>query len=361
MNLGNFTKSQITSLYPELISEDCFAQLRAFSDLLPSTLFSRVLSFEFVASERAGHTDFGFLLNFGEHSVEKICESFESVAAEFNKSPHWAGFLHLLQALKSDNVDPLALRFLWLVFDFNPSSFKNPAGFTWPPDPNIYFFFKSDQSFHQVETLRSFFTSTKMPPQTLQLLKKCYEECFSLNLKIANAGILCARSVDSIRLYIEGDALRGKIGHYLSLIGYAGDPQPLLDALEALTPYFEKMSLGFDIHLTIGDRIGVECYPPLSLPFNERKKLWEKILSILCIQKMLSTEKKDALIDWMSVRMTEGSKTLLVQTINHVKLLYTKEGAVSAKVYLMPRLPSSNLAGKSIGALAPGIISQSRS
>lgn len=341
--LDDFAKLQCVELYPELISEETFNTLFKFSSLLPRSLTSPALIFEFICDEmEAGHTDFGFMLNLKTHSMPEIRAAFGS-AIEASQSRLWTCFFNLLHAFERGELSASTLHYLWLVFDFNPSSKSTSR---WPPDPNIYFFFKNDQDAYHAEAFMEFFSEQPLAFPIKRLFRRCLQNGAALNLGIGNIGVLPARSLDSMRIYLNGSTLPDQLGYYLSLCDYPHDISPLIKLLKILTSYFEKIQLGFDVSERIQDRIGVECFLKKQSVY-ERKQLWDLVLSELCAQKMLSHEKKEKLLNWMRIQMISSTQTSeeipLVRNLNHIKLIYSGGGVVSAKAYLMSRLLDSTL------------------
>ena len=331
MDLREATEIHLPLLHPGLIGNDAAEQIQALAALFPPALTCESMGFETVLTQDHGYADFAFTINFQKHSLEKLSRSLRST--QLNTKKHWSNFVRFLERCNESEDLAKKLEFFWLTFDLNATPDLLAAN--WPLDPSIYFFFRSHRHRYLIEPTRRFFTSEKLSPDVRLKLKSCYESASQFNLKIEHVGLMCARTLDTIRLHVTGQTLRKSLQPYLSAISYPYDITPLVTYIEQFDPHLGRICLGLDVGHTIGERIGIECCIPLPETVLRQKEIWGKIFAQLSALKLITPEKKEALLNWIGIkRITQGdSQFLLIRTISHFKIIFDRTGISSIKCY----------------------------
>ncbi|MFI5334839.1 MAG: hypothetical protein ACHQT8_06755 [Chlamydiales bacterium] len=329
MNLVETAKLHLPFLYPGLVGKNGADQILRLASLFPEELSCDSLIFEHSLNHSNIYADTAVMLDMQKRTLYQLYKSLNSISNSLSKKQHWINFLRFLDHCQHEDALAKSLLFFWLIFDQNVSK-------DWPIDPCVYFRFNSHDHFHQIEPVRRFFTEEPLHPDVLNSLERCYKIASEFDLCIKGIGLMCTRSLGSVRIHMAGDSLRSCLQLYLLAIGYPFDVGPVLDLLKQLDPYLGNICLSFDVGRSIQDRIGIECYINTPELFFHEKEIWNKLLSSLSPSKIFSPEKKDLLLNWIGIqRITEkNSHYFLVRNLNHIKIIFDKTGISSIKSYL---------------------------
>jgi hypothetical protein len=159
---------------------------------------------------------------------------------------------------------------------------------------------------------------------------------------IFQVGVMLSRATAGVRLVLN-KIKPAQIIPYLTALGWEEND----DRLSSLIGELEQYATSIVLHITVGEngvdpKIGLECsfYPHL---YNFESK-WPVFFEYLVKTGLCRLEKKNAVLQFPGVKSGDiDFFSNLVRFISHIKLVYTPQHPVEAKVYSGVRLFRSSL------------------
>lgn len=224
---------------------------------------------------------------------------------------------------------------VWIAFDLRGTS-------AWPPQPNLYLRLEGSRE-EKTEIIEAVFRTLKqkkIPAQTEDLLPNFFSEGFF----IPNIGVMLARSVKPLRISPASRELLSADAYidYLNRIGLSGLHKSFKLICNKIKKYISNISFEFDIDNHTHEKFGVCLYIPDKIKHSEKTGLWSCILNILASDGLVHEKKKNDILRWCGHQLESadcssdfGTRKILNRKISHIKIVYSSQIPVQAKVYLL--------------------------
>jgi hypothetical protein len=173
----------------------------------------------------------------------------------------------------------------------------------------------------------------RVAPETLRTLTRLAASVKE-HLRVLHVGAMMARSDSGLRVCMRVTERSGvdRAVEALGCHGAADEIRKLQQdgAAHALT----GMLLSFDVHETIGERVGVECVVQPAIPWDTRG--YRALLDYLVGRGLCGPTKRDAILrmcDGRMPRIPYATRVRMLRCLSHFKILTAPGGCRSAKVY----------------------------
>jgi hypothetical protein len=175
---------------------------------------------------------------------------------------------------------------------------------------------------------------TSLPSDVEQRIARCIaaipEEAY-----VTYAGVMPARKERALRINVGGLSA-GKAARFLEAIGWTGRIERLETFLAAASSYVDTMIVCIDVWAEVAPPVGIECCFAKNRVRAEDSG-WPPFLDFLVNRGLSLPEKRDALLAWQGYLSQQLSHelwaSLIVRTINHVKIVCAAPYDLSAKAY----------------------------
>jgi hypothetical protein len=183
---------------------------------------------------------------------------------------------------------------------------------------------------------------------TRQILMSCIEY-LPEKAYIFQVGLMLARNSDAVRICIR-DIAPHDIVNYLSRLNWTGHSEKLMELLNEVSQFTDRIDLDIDITDRIHPKIGLECYLHKQPKFDDR---WNAFFNYLVMQGHCILQKYQALWEYPGyIRQKTASKLwpsdmrklggllgsnyewVIFKGIHHIKLVYQEDRVHEAKAYL---------------------------
>lgn len=164
--------------------------------------------------------------------------------------------------------------------------------------------------------------------------------------RIFQVGLMLARISRVTRLCVRGISAP-EIVEYLQALGWEGSALELETLVNSLASVVERIDLDLDVTDRVLPKVGLECYPAMSLPAIQR------FLDFLAASGLATAEKAQALAQWggmaheqltpdawprelLSVSRFLGGRvhSTFLRWLHHVKVVHEPAHPLQAKAYL---------------------------
>jgi hypothetical protein len=341
----------------ELVSPQAMAELVELTQHLPSSVAHENFIFECNLSRPNPVTDFSLLIRTGQQGIDVMRRLPPAIAG----GPVWKGVGSFMETW-ADPGSALfpALDNVWLEFD--TSSARSFAG-NGPLPPSVFHGYGSPDTMRQkgmsperqiditLQALRALMDRA-IDSTMWHRLRSCFE-FLPPGTDIFQVGTMIARDTDAVRVCVRGLAFCDVVP-YLERLGWNGDQERVEELLASLDSRTDELSLALDVGAAVHPRLGFECFlEPGGRPAAE---CWAPFLDFL-IDRGIALEPKcravltypghlDERFDsdvWpsglhaLSTLLGPSTVSVLLRTINHVKLVLDPEQPLEAKAYLAVR------------------------
>lgn len=333
--LVKFSEQVGSFLSSKLIEESCKAKLLHCAALFPSTLDVSCFGYE---CNLQGNEYWGDLLFRLDLHTQSLSAFQEPLFLHFAKeNAQWENLLLFFDEwTKKELFIERGIHGIWLEMDAGSSS-------DWPPKPNL--FLETDMQ-HELfyETIDEAWFGLKqkrLSRETLAILRRCAADHFA----VFGIGFMLARPLDAVRICIRSKDLinTSTLHDYLNSLGHFGLDDSLIAFLTRMRPYLDYLYLDVDAADHPYPKIGLTCYIE-EKDFSASRRRWDQFLIFLLSEGLADEERQLALRSWFGYQYASFfSQDILLRDINHVKLVYTPEKPLRAKMYLRVRHFENNL------------------
>jgi hypothetical protein len=341
----------------ELVSSDAMAELVELTQHFPGSVALENFIFECNISRTESVADFLLLIRTGKQGMEVMRRLPPAIAG----GPVWTRVGTFMErwADPGSELYP-ALDNVWL--DFDTSSARSPAG-NGPLAPSVFHGYGSPDTMQQkgmspqrqVAITRGalhLLLDRAVDPTVWHRIRSCFE-VLPPGAQVFQIGTMIARETDAVRVCVRGLAIN-EVVPYLKRVGWNGE-QPGVEALLAgLDGRTDELRLALDVGAAVRPRLGFECF--LEPGGRPSVTCWTPFLEYLMDQGIALEPKCRALLTYpghlderfdgdlwpsglhaLSTLLGPGTVSVLLRTINHVKLVLDPKGPLEAKAYLAVR------------------------
>lgn len=249
------------------------------------------------------------------------------VKHQASNSPVWERLLAFLtQWREADSTVQKALSELWLEFDSDGLTGEMPL-------PALFFALPKESSLASdsevaSETILALLLETAFHEALRQQVQCCFTAC-EHEVFVSHIGVMLSRSTETVRVNVKR-LQPHTLTAYLTQIGWTGDTAALVELMESLTPYVDRITVCLDVGRTIGPRIGLECS---LLEQSSTETRWAALLDLLVTWGVCLPEKQAALLRWAGrAALSDGGA--VVRRLSHIKMDYRPDQPLQAKGYL---------------------------
>ncbi len=290
---------------------------------------------------RLGGTDgrVDFFLGFGAADAQGLRRTASSLAT--HSSPAEAtvlkGLYHFASCWERSERLSADVRYLWLEYDGGAEGTGRPPGIFLGSAPVVPA--DRDPSAWVAERCGDIreMSGNEVPESIIREVDRCIDAC-PPHVDLATIGFFLGRPHAGLRLCFGGFDLWGA-GKYLERIGYEGDVErfiaEVIDVRAGARGILEEIGL---LHIDvgsgrIGSRVGVELVFEVNRQVN-RHLLDTDVLDALVRKNLADPDKCRWLAAWPGAqRWEDGSSTLYIRRVNHLKLVFVRDHLVEAKAY----------------------------
>ena len=266
-----------------------------------------------------------FMMSFNQDELRKYKLSGPGPHGLAQNHPHYAwiqGNWSFLSRISGHDFLSRFLDVVWLEYDLDTVHDKEPLFFTvykkWPYDFGLLAALIVEQA-------------SKLTDVDTSALSRCIMGLDGA-MSLYSLGFLQNRGPKLVRLVVRAETF-SMVLHYLKNISWPGDIEDFQSKIEA----YLDLADSFLIHLNVGEK--VQSTLGLELCFD-----WSHYLDRLdrCLQRMVGTglcdpKKHQAIMDWNGSSAWNAKKQIR-RYVNYVKLSYSEDQTLQAKVYLLYRL-----------------------
>jgi len=274
------------------------------------------------------------LCDYAQHVLER----------ELDDEAPWINLVRFSNEwISSESVIGEFVNEVWLEFDLPQTASDYPP-------PSIFLGVKNAQrrTVEVIEHACHILIGGKLPKRLKHHLDRCIQ-CVPVHGSFCHFGMMLSRPTQALRVNVKGLDFTQTI-HYLTEIGWPGDLEKLNHTLRELHQYFDSVRLCLDIEEHIYPHIAFECF----LWHDQDASLKSpKMLNMLVESGLCSSAKRSALLEWPVIVRPVDSRSkwptrfifeslvrdvsdfsAISRTLNHIKVTWLNESAVSAKAYL---------------------------
>ena len=313
----------------------CMDALKELCSLFPFDQ-TRDFGFESRLGEPAAACDFSFLIEKGAKGAKilagknPLSDLHESLLAD----PLWQRIRNLFIAWNTQgNLLAGSLRSIWLEFDYDGISYNRC--------PNIFFGIISDDKAGRKGQVES----------TIRILDEIYRILFDISFPgelsanlgmsvlalpehagLCQTGLMIPRHNEVFRLVLT-QINAGCLESYLRDIGWPGDFQKVRFLTDRYSGLFDSFACNINIGKEILPYLALEMmFKNLGQPrFNPK---WEAALDILESDKLVTREKREALLSFCGKTKCEFPYPAnYLRGINHLKIVYKEDAPIECKGY----------------------------
>jgi hypothetical protein len=222
---------------------------------------------------------------------------------------------------------------LWLEFDHRDSSY-NLA-------PNIFFKISEDNSsdrtaqwgtsIHVLNEIYNILFDIPFPDNTGDSLKRCFN-ALPEGAGIFQIGFMIPRQKEAVRLVIV-NMIPDDLEKYLKEISWTGEIDVVKDLIKSFSDKFNYFVYNLNIGENIHPFLGIEMFfnSKVQPGFNDQ---WNVAFDFLESEKLLSHEKREALIAFCGVRNVPHIYPIrYISGISHLKLVCKRNKPTECKGY----------------------------
>lgn len=324
-----------TAIKPLLMGPGCIESLKELCSLFPFDL-SRDFGFESRLGEPMPNCDFSFLIGKGSEGAKILAG--ENPKADLNErllaDPVWQRIRKFFIEWNKEGARlNSSIGSVWLEFDYDGTRYN--------PCPNFFSGININPSderddqykeiLHTLNEIYSILTGTKFPDEMTETLRKSIQ-ALPEHARLYQTGLMLPRHKEAVRLVIvQINALC--LEPYLENIGWPGDftkARILPDRYSGLYDYFVcNINTGREVH----------PYLALEMLFNNHNqprfnKRWETALEVLVYDKLVTTEKREALLDFCGkTQCGFPYPANYIRGLNHLKIVYKPDTPLECKGY----------------------------
>lgn len=322
-------------LDPNLVSQVALSAIETVAGVLPDS-HSISFGFEIRLWDKTSDADFCFKIP-GPHPAETLSQLLNgpNASAAIRDNPvwkhlesfgaRWSATESLFRTVEQD---------LWLEFDSDQCRSKTPI-------PGAFFRIR-DLLRHGEDGWRAILEGTSaligspISPELARRLSLCLrglpETAYGDHI-----GMMFSRPGDLVKVSGAGFDDTGALD-YLSRIGWDGAAERLGSFLAETTPMVDWLAITMELGPDVRKRIGIEYHQSWEKRFLSNTP-WRTILEYLVERGMCLPAKRDALVAWPGTSRhrfdREQWESLILRTIDHIKITCSPEGEIEAKAYIV--------------------------
>jgi len=348
--------NQIKNHIPnEIISTDNYGEIQELAEYFNNNITS-FFGFETNLIDNISKSDYLFAVSSKNGEREELLNILQnnSFSERINHTHSWRNIKKFTEQWSEPNtiINENVLG-LWFEFDTSKS-------FSSLPVPNI--FFQIEKLRLDAEEKKKYWISRKaIPMLTGKKLSKQVEmkliesvEKLPQGTSVVHFGLMLSRENTGIRIVVNRIKPSDVIP-YLHSIGWNHEKKELAHILNEIAKYSSRIILHLNINDKVDKKIGIECSFSYDKYHMETK--WEKFLNFLERNDLCTTEKKEALLNFVGVEFNHSSaifnpneyqpsvmihknskSTALVRYLSHIKIVYDPNKPLVAKAYPGVRL-----------------------
>ncbi|MCP3890885.1 MAG: hypothetical protein GY702_18735 [Desulfobulbaceae bacterium] len=358
----------------EVVSQDAYGEIRSVASCLPGTLAFSCFIFECLLSSPDCAADFSIFLSKDDYGAEVLAGILpeHDFAPELWRFPQWK-IVRDVGRLWTTSTDPewRDIADAWLEFDIKSSRVQLPIPNLFVNSRHLFNSGDHEDSFkgRAADFASSLYRVTQQRALSLSAHKGLLMSLDRLpkNRSVCQMGRMIARDTadDRLRLVIHMSA--DELISYLTDIGWSGDINEVAKMVLLLQDQC-KIALALDVGEEVGEQIGIECFPHVSVKNRQQMSTWVELLQLF-VQRGLCLPEKAAVLGQFfgkeannrgncppQLRRVIDENHLIYwsffsRSISHVKLVYHSPGEWQAKCYLQFRHHWQSATFPSIGGV----------